>query len=52
VTALDTLEADPVLMAGLGDLLGRCVLATRRAEYARCTQMGDEAVRRVTFAVL
>jgi hypothetical protein len=24
----------------------------RRAEYARCTQMGDEAVRRVTFAVL
>ena len=51
-TALDALEADPVLMAGLGDLLGRCVLATRRAEYARCTQMGDEAVRRVTFAVL
>jgi len=51
-TALDALEADPVLMAGLGDLLGRCVLATRRAEYARCTQMGDAAVRRVTFAVL
>ena len=51
-TALDALAADPVLMAGLGDLLGRCVLATRRAEYARCTQMGDEAVRRVTFAVL
>jgi glutamine synthetase len=52
VTALDALEADRVLMAGLGDLLGRCVLATRRAEYARCTQMGDAAVRRVTFAVL
>jgi len=52
VTALDALAADPVLMAGLGDLLGRCVLATRRAEYARCTQMGDQAVRRVTFAVL
>ena len=51
-TALDALAADPVLMAGLGDLLGRCVLATRWAEYARCTQMGDEAVRRVTFAVL
>ena len=50
--ALDALEADPVLMAGLGDLLARCVLATRRAEYARCTQMGDEAVRRVTFALL
>ncbi len=50
--ALDALEADAVLTAGLGDLLARCVLATRRAEYARCTQMGDEAVRRVTFAVL
>jgi len=50
--ALDALEADAVLMDGLGDLLGRCVLATRRAEYARCVRMGDEDVRRVTFAVL
>ncbi len=50
--ALDALEADPVLMDGLGDLLGRCVLATRRAEYARCVRMGDEEVRRMTFAVL
>lgn len=50
--ALDALAADPVLMDGLGDLLGRCVLATRRAEYARCVRMGDEDVRRVTFAVL
>ncbi len=51
-SALDALEADPVLMGGLGDLLGRCVLATRRAEYARCVRMGDDAVRAVTFALL
>jgi glutamine synthetase len=51
-SALDALEADPVLMGGLGDLLGRCVLATRRAEHARCVRMGDEAVRAVTFALL
>ena len=50
--ALDALEADTVIMNGLGDLLGRCVLATRRAEYAQCVRMGDEEVRRVTFAVL
>jgi glutamine synthetase len=43
------LEADPVIMGGLGDLLGRCVLATRRAEHARCVRMGDEAVRAATF---
>ena len=36
----------------MGDLLTRCVLATRRAEYARCVRMGDEAVRTVTFALL
>jgi glutamine synthetase len=51
-SALDALEADPVLMGGLGDLLGRCVLATRRAEYARCVRMGDDEVRAVTFALL
>lgn len=51
-SALDALEADPVLMGGLGDLLGRCVLATRRAEYARCVRMGDDTVRAVTFALL
>lgn len=49
--ALAALETDPVLMDGLGDLLGRCILATRRTEYARCVQMGDEAVRAVTFAI-
>lgn len=49
--ALGELEGDQVLMSGLGELLSRCVLATRRAEYARCVEMGDEAVRRATFAV-
>jgi glutamine synthetase len=47
--ALARLEADPVLMKGLGDLLGRCILATRRAEYDRCVRMGDDAVREATF---
>ena len=49
--ALACLEADEVLVGGLDDLLTRCVLATRRAEYDRCMQMGDDAVRRATFAV-
>jgi hypothetical protein len=38
-------------MDGLGDLLARCVLATRRAEYDRCAAMGDDAVRAATFSV-
>jgi glutamine synthetase len=49
--ALTRLEADKVLAGGMGDLLTRCILATRRAEFERCVQMGDEAVRRATFAV-
>lgn len=49
--ALAELEADAVLTVGLGDLLTRCILATRRSEYARCAQMGDDAVRAVTFEV-
>lgn len=49
--ALAELERDEVLMDGLGDLLGRCVLATRRAEFARCVEMGDDAVRGATFSV-
>lgn len=47
--ALARLEADPVLVGGLGDLLTRCILATRRAEYDRCVEMGDDAVRAATF---
>jgi glutamine synthetase len=49
--ALTRLEADEVLVGGLGDLLTRCILALRRAEYDRCVQMGDDAVRRATFAI-
>lgn len=47
--ALDELERDEVLIGALGELLGRCVLAVRRAEYARCTELGAEQVRRRTF---
>jgi glutamine synthetase len=49
--ALAHLEEDAVLMDGLGDLLARCVLATRRAEYDSCVAMGDAAVRAATFSV-
>lgn len=49
--ALDLLEKDDVLMGGLGDLLGRCVLAVRRAEYERCSAMGDDAVRLRTLDI-
>jgi len=49
--ALDHLAADAVLTDGLGDLLTRCILATRRAEYDRCVQMGDDAVRAAMFTV-
>lgn len=48
--ALDNLEADPVLMGGLGDLLGRGVLAVRRAEFARCREHGAEWTRAATFS--
>ena len=43
------LEADPVLVDGLGDLLTRCILATRHAEYDRCVRIGDDAVRALTL---
>ncbi len=49
--AMDLLEADDVLMAGLGDLLGRCVLAVRRAEFETCSAMSDEEVRLRTFDI-
>ncbi|NMH97418.1 glutamine synthetase family protein [Pseudonocardia acidicola] len=49
--ALDHLAADAVLTDGLGDLMTRCILATRRAEYDRCVRMGDDAVRAATFAI-
>jgi glutamine synthetase len=45
------LESDAVLMDGMGDPLARCVLATRRAEYDRCSAMGADAVRAATFSI-
>ena len=50
LAALDALEADAVLMAGLGDLLGRAYLATRRAENAKAALHGDEWARAQTFS--
>ena len=49
--ALDNLERDTVLMDALGDLMGRCVLATRRAENAKASQNGIEWARAATFTV-
>ncbi len=45
VEALDLLEADPVLFPALGELLGRCLMAVRRAEATSFAAMTDEAVR-------
>lgn len=43
--ALAELSADSVLMAGLGDLLGRCILAVRSAEADAFDAMPPEDVR-------
>jgi hypothetical protein len=40
-----------VFVDGPSDLLTRCILATRRAEYDRCRRMDDDAVRAATFAI-
>lgn len=48
--ALDALEKDSVISAGLGELMMRCVLATRRAEAARALANGDEWARLATFS--
>ena len=48
--ALDALEKDSVITSGLGDLMLRCILATRRAESARATKEGDEWARLATFS--
>ena len=47
--ALDALEKDAVITSGLGELMLRCILATRRAESARATKEGDEWARLATF---
>ena len=48
--ALDALENDEVIAAGLGELMLRCILATRRAESERAIREGDEWARLATFS--
>ena len=48
--ALDALENDSVLTAGLGELMTRAYLATRRAENAKAAVNGDEWARAETFS--
>ena len=48
--ALDALERDSVLTSGLGELMTRAYLATRRAENAKATLNGDEWARLETFS--
>lgn len=43
--ALDRLQADAVLFSGLGDLLGRCIVANRTSEYETLAAMDPEAAR-------
>ncbi|HEY3231752.1 MAG TPA: glutamine synthetase family protein [Roseiflexaceae bacterium] len=47
--ALDSLEADAVLMSALGDLLGRSYLAVRRSEARAYAAMDEEAQFRGHF---
>jgi glutamine synthetase len=48
--ALDALERDVVLTEGLGELMTRAYLATRRAENAKAAANGDEWARLETFS--
>ena len=48
--ALDALERDSVLTEGLGELMTRAYLATRRAENAKASEKGDEWARLETFS--
>ena len=48
--ALAALEQDQVLTSGLGELMTRAYLATRRAENTKATQKGDEWARLETFS--
>jgi glutamine synthetase len=43
--ALANLQADGILFAGLGDLLGRCIVAVRSAEIERLEAMGEDQAR-------
>lgn len=48
--ALEALERDEVLTTGLGELMTRAYLATRRAENAMAARKGDEWARSETFS--
>lgn len=48
--ALSALEADSILTEGLGELMTRAYLATRRAENEKAARMGDEWARLYTFS--
>lgn len=48
--ALEALEKDEVITSGLGELMVRCILATRRAEHARALHEGDDWARLNTFS--
>ncbi len=49
--ALANLQDDPVLFGGLGDLLGRCVVAVRTAEADVFDAMAPDAVRAAVLRV-
>ena len=48
--ALEAFERDSVLTEGLGELMTRAYLATRRAENAKASEKGDEWARLETFS--
>jgi len=48
--ALDNLEKDAVLREGLGELMMRAILLTRRAEAAKAADLGEDWARLATFS--
>ena len=48
--ALENLERDQVLSDGLGELMMRAILTTRRAEAAKAAELGEEWARLATFS--
>jgi glutamine synthetase len=51
VAALDALAADTLLTGSLGDLLARCIQATRRAEAQTAAELGRAAANAAIFTV-
>jgi len=50
IAALSALESDKVLTDALGELMLRCILATRRAENAKAEEKGADWSRLATFS--